>query len=393
MGIASLVLGIISFIIAVTFILAPLGVILAVIGLILGIVDTVKKSKAGQKKAISIVGLVMCAILFVVLIVESLFIGLGAAFIASNIDPESTVDDMATVATDVFNSKFEYYEGEHISGIRVRTLLSTVYTSNYGDTNHQIRVYLDNSAEDPSLLRNKINTSAYYDVEFSKDLSGYINTIKITSETPAVDGNNTVDPNSVVGNNEVNNEVSNNAIGDPVNPAVNNTTTGNQTTNPVSNVGKASTKANPLSLNDWGIASQYSSGSYIDIPTRVTKVTRGANAAKEVKAYCDSGSSIYKYSEPKQGMEWAVIDYDVDLTKVSNDTSARLYSSVAGTGDNRNIKYNGTTYIVTTMGMTSEYDKGKVVNSRFAVQLPIDCTDYIIVLGSLDHTQAFFAGK
>lgn len=389
MGIASLVLGIIAFIIAVTFFFAPLGVVLAVVGLILGIVDTVKKGKAGQKKAISIVGLVMCAIFLIVLVVESIFmIGVGA-FIVSSVDPNEAIDTMESAALDVFNNKFEYYEGEHVSGIRVRTLLSTVYTSNYGDTNHQIRVYLDNSAEDPSLLRNKISTSAYYDVEFSKDLAGYIDIIKITSETPAVDGNNTVDPNSVVGNNEV----SNNAIGDPVNPAVNNTTTGNQTTNPVGNVGKASTKASPLSLNEWGIASQYSSGSYIDIPTRVTKVTRGANAAKEVKAYCDSGSSIYKYSEPKQGMEWAVIDYDVDLTKVSNDTSARLYSSVAGTGNNTSIKYNGTTYITTTMGMTSEYDKGKIVNSKFAVQLPIGCSDYIIVLGSLDHTQAFFKGN
>lgn len=389
MGIASLVLGIIAFIIAVTFFFAPLGVVLAVVGLILGIVDTVKKGKAGQKKAISIVGLVMCAIFLIVLVVESIFmIGVGA-FIVSSVDPNEAIDTMESAALDVFNNKFEYYEGEHVSGIRVRTLLSTVYTSNYGNTDHQIRVYFDNVYNDPSIIRNKINTSAYYDVEFSKDLAGYIDTIKITSETPAVDGNNTVDPNSVVGNNEV----SNNAIGDPVNPAVNNTTTGNQTTNPVGNVGKASTKASPLSLNEWGIASQYSSGSYIDIPTRVTKVTRGANAAKEVKAYCDSGSSIYKYSEPKQGMEWAVIDYDVDLTKVSNDTSARLYSSVAGTGNNTSIKYNGTTYITTTMGMTSEYDKGKIVNSKFAVQLPIGCSDYIIVLGSLDHTQAFFKGK
>lgn len=78
MGIASLVLGIIGIITAFTVILSPLGVILAVVGLILGIVDTVKKGKTGQKKGISIAGLIICSIIFVVLIIESLLVlGVG----------------------------------------------------------------------------------------------------------------------------------------------------------------------------------------------------------------------------------------------------------------------------------------------------------------------------
>ncbi len=72
MGIASLILGIISIITAFTIILAPLGVFIALIGLILGIIDIIKKDKASEKKGISIAGTVICAVLFVILTLETI---------------------------------------------------------------------------------------------------------------------------------------------------------------------------------------------------------------------------------------------------------------------------------------------------------------------------------
>ena len=132
---------------------------------------------------------------------------------------------------------------------------------------------------------------------------------------------------------------------------------------------------------------------YLDIPTKVTNVIRGSFAAQEVKQYLTSGSSIYKYEDAKEGMEWAVIEYSIDLTQLEKESTAKLYTQVTGTGDNKSIKYNGTTYIVSTVNMTpNKYTKGSIETCKFAVQLPIGCTDYLIALGDSD-TQAFFKGK
>lgn len=161
-----------------------------------------------------------------------------------------------------------------------------------------------------------------------------------------------------------------------------------------STTGKASSKQSPLAIGEWGIASKYVSGEYLDVPTKVTNVTRGSSAAKELENYLTSSSSIYKYEDAKDGMEWAVIEYSIDLTRMENDSTAKLDTKVTGTGDNTSIKYNGMTYIVSTVNMTpNNYTKGEIVSCKFAVQLPIGCTDYLIALGSSSGTQAFFNGK
>ena len=67
MGVAALVLGIISIIVGFIPFCGAIAFIPAVIGLILGIIDTVKKSKSGEKKAISIVGLVLSAVAIVII--------------------------------------------------------------------------------------------------------------------------------------------------------------------------------------------------------------------------------------------------------------------------------------------------------------------------------------
>lgn len=167
----------------------------------------------------------------------------------------------------------------------------------------------------------------------------------------------------------------------------------NTSNSSVSTVEKSSSKQSPLSIGEWGTASKYASGEYVDVPVKVTKVIRGSNAAQEVKNYCESGSSIYKYEDAKENMEWAVIEYEVDLTQMEKESSVTLDRKITGTGDNISIKYNGVTYIVSTMNMTSGYTKGEIVTCKFAVQLPIGCTDYLIVLGSSSSTQAFFIGE
>lgn len=158
--------------------------------------------------------------------------------------------------------------------------------------------------------------------------------------------------------------------------------------------GKSSSKQSPLAIGEWGISSKNISGEYVDIPAKVTNVTRGSSAAQEVKEYLTSGSSIYKYEDAKEGMEWAVIEYSIDLTQVEEKITANLNSQVTGTGDNTLIKYNGITYFVSTINMSpSKYTKGTIETCKFAVQLPIGCADYLIILGSSSGSQAFFNGK
>lgn len=284
MGIAALVLGIIAFITAITVILAPLGVILAVVGLILGIVDTVKKGKTGEKKVISIVGLVICAIMFVVLIVESLLVVLGL------------------------------------------TIHSTIYDVMENDYNNMVGNF-ENSME-----------------------NNY---------------------NNILGNTNINNNSSN--------------------TTPIT--GSSSSKTSPLSIGEWGIASKYYSGEYVDVPVKVTNITRGSTAAQEVEEYCNSDSSIYRYEDAEEDMEWAVVEYEIDLSDFDTDTIVNLDRRITGTGDNTSVKHRGTTYIISTMNMTTDYDSGKIVTSKFATQLPTGCHDYLIVLGSSEYTQAFFQGE
>ena len=79
MGIAALVLGIISMIIGFIPFCGMIAFVPAIIGVILGIVDIVKKSKSGEKKAISIVGLVLSAVAIVVIAFWTLVIGVAVA--------------------------------------------------------------------------------------------------------------------------------------------------------------------------------------------------------------------------------------------------------------------------------------------------------------------------
>lgn len=175
MGIAALVLGIIAFVLAVTFVLAPLGVVLAVIGLILGIVDTVKKGKTGEKKAISMAGMILSAVMFIVLIVESFFILIvGIAVYDSVSDYDRNTIQMPVInEAKMFNSKFSGYEGNQ-TGSRVKIVLNNISINNsYNE--HEIDVYYNGLMEEADELKAKISATQKYTITFYKDIDGYIN--------------------------------------------------------------------------------------------------------------------------------------------------------------------------------------------------------------------------
>ena len=180
MGIAALVLGIIAFVLAVTFVLAPLGVVLAVIGLILGIVDIVKKGKTGEKKAIGMAGMILSAVMFVTLMVESFFIliaGIAIYDSVSDYDANRINSSIESSTIESFNSKFSGYEGSQ-TGSRVKIVLNNISINNsYND--HEIDVYYNGLMEEPDELKEKISSAQKYTITFYKDIDGYINRIYI----------------------------------------------------------------------------------------------------------------------------------------------------------------------------------------------------------------------
>ena len=170
----------------------------------------------------------------------------------------------------------------------------------------------------------------------------------------------------------------------------------NDDINPSSVSAKTSTKEAPLSLGEWGLAAKYVSKnlskdyegkSYTDVPVRVTKVTRGSEAETKVKEWFNN-QTFYKYQDPKEGTEWAVVDYEVDLSKVSFDegtigTSTEVSSAVKGL-DGLGVKYNGYSYILSTTNTSSKdyVKKPGVYKCQFIVTLPKGCTEYFVVLGN-----------
>ena len=168
MGIAALVLGIIAFVLAITFVLAPLGVVLAVIGLILGIVDIVKKGKTGEKKAIGMAGMILSAVMFIVLMVESFFILVGVATfgIISDYDANRINSSIESSEIETFNTKFSGYEGSQ-TGSRVKIVLNNISINN-SYSEHEIDVYYNGLMEDADTLKQKIETTQKYTITFYK---------------------------------------------------------------------------------------------------------------------------------------------------------------------------------------------------------------------------------
>lgn len=99
MGIAALILGIISIIIGFIPLCGSIAIFPAIIGLILGIVDTVLKSKKGEKKGISIAGIVLSAIAIVVIVFWVFIFGAALSTVDVN-ELENALQSLNEIAYD-----------------------------------------------------------------------------------------------------------------------------------------------------------------------------------------------------------------------------------------------------------------------------------------------------
>ena len=99
MGIAALILGIISIIIGFIPLCGTIALLPAIIGLILGIVDTVLKSKKGEKKGISIAGIVLSAIAIVIIVFWVFVFGAALSTVDVN-ELENTLQSLNEIEYD-----------------------------------------------------------------------------------------------------------------------------------------------------------------------------------------------------------------------------------------------------------------------------------------------------
>ena len=105
MGVAALILGIISIIIGFIPLCGAVAYLPALIGLILGIVDTVKKSKTGEKKGVSIAGIILSAL--AIIIISAWIFLFGAAI--SNMDVNELENLATTLNQYSTSSSYSYY--------------------------------------------------------------------------------------------------------------------------------------------------------------------------------------------------------------------------------------------------------------------------------------------
>lgn len=90
----------------------------------------------------------------------------------------------STSAITIFNSQFEQYVGDSISGARIRNLINTVIVSNQKYKDHKIKikygatVYSSSSINDT--LINTFNLKSTYTVQISSHRKGYVSQITIS---------------------------------------------------------------------------------------------------------------------------------------------------------------------------------------------------------------------
>ena len=191
----------------------------------------------------------------------------------------------------------------------------------------------------------------------------------------------------------------NNTLG--TNTVAENTTSpsASQTNEGANNSARESSLENPLQVGEWGIASKYNTETSSDqnVNVRVTNIIRGDEAKEMAKEYMSRDYSIYKYEDPEAYLEWVVIEYDVDFadTYVPGELGASPNVEADITGpDGSSVKYNGITYITSTIEIGSrDYIKAKTGSGKILTQIPIGCTDYIIQFGRYNGTTAYFQGQ
>ena len=171
---------------------------------------------------------------------------------------------------------------------------------------------------------------------------------------------------------------------------------------------KSSSAKEPANFNEWVFVSKkvskdlsdsYKNTSYVDIPARITTITRGSEADAIIKELINN-KTLDKFEEPTDNTENIVVDYDIDLSNLTFDEDKVgilpfVSSDIKGL-NGYGLKYKSVSYSINTKDISStDYAKEpKIYNCRFICTLPKGCIDYLITLGdNYDGTIGYIKGE
>ena len=157
-------------------------------------------------------------------------------------------------------------------------------------------------------------------------------------------------------------------------------------------IGKSSSLNNPLKVGEYGIASKYNAvlDTYKDVDVVI----------KEIYSNSDEIINLYNQSNPDNvilkddNFKYVVLDYEVifyDFETESFGTDVRLDMEVLNT-NNSNFVINGVKQLIKVDIL--KQDLGVINGGKGTVQvvfaLPKDVNNYLIKIGTLDHTIAYY---
>lgn len=157
----------------------------------------------------------------------------------------------------------------------------------------------------------------------------------------------------------------------------------------------------PLQVGEWGVASIYypfdvngNTTEYKNVYAKVTNVIKGDEADRIARENM-SGNQMIQYVEPNEGMEWVLIEFDFDFGELYDGKEQPIFvdTNVCALDGSNIIVYNNVPYECSAVdySYTFRYDT-QTGFGRFFAQLPIGCTDYIILIGSPNDNVAYIRG-
>lgn len=151
----------------------------------------------------------------------------------------------------------------------------------------------------------------------------------------------------------------------------------------------------PLECNVWGIAAKYctKTQTYVNVPVRITNITRGEQAETLVKQFT-SKSSVYSYQAAEKNVEWAVADYEICIDDFPVDEGGTDNTITAFiTGENGSEITVGDKLFSTSVIHISngKYEYDGILKGQLAYKIPQKNKNYVIVLGEYEETQTFFS--
>ena len=144
--------------------------------------NLIKLKKIRIKNYIFIISSILLFILIIIMCYVNFVLYINLMEPVPNVGPSSA----KIQAIEIFNSRFNAYQGDSVEGKDIKILIELVYNSNHNNNEHNVKI----NGQDANIhKRNNIDLDSIYCVEFEYDLEGYVNNIIIKKLKGVYNGN------------------------------------------------------------------------------------------------------------------------------------------------------------------------------------------------------------